>query len=118
MPSSPERRRDIFMTSSSTISANPAPSSTSASGKAAPHLCSSAPSTSDRRRRLANDGQATARNRAACRDGRSTLRHGDGITILLPDDSADAAITAHTICFMPESAVAPSAATPFTLALE
>ena len=38
--------------------------------------------------------QATARNRAACRDGRATLRHGDGITIPFPDDSADAAITA------------------------
>jgi SAM-dependent methyltransferase len=48
--------------------------------------------------------QATARNRAACRDGRATLRHGDGITIPFPDDSADAAITAHTIYFMPNPA--------------
>ncbi|MGD9704636.1 MAG: class I SAM-dependent methyltransferase [Acidimicrobiia bacterium] len=48
--------------------------------------------------------QATARNRAACRDGRATLRHGDGITIPFPDDSADAAITAHTIYFMPDPA--------------
>jgi SAM-dependent methyltransferase len=35
--------------------------------------------------------QATARSRAACRDGRATLRHGDGIAIPFPDDSADAA---------------------------
>ena len=41
--------------------------------------------------------QATARNRAACRDGRATLRHGDGITIPFADESADAAITVHTI---------------------
>lgn len=46
--------------------------------------------------------QATARNRAACQDGRATLRHGDGITIPFPDQSADAAITAHTIYFMPD----------------
>lgn len=48
--------------------------------------------------------QATARNRAACRDGRVTLRHGDGITIPFDDAIADAAITAHTIYFMPEPA--------------
>jgi len=48
--------------------------------------------------------QATSRNRGACRDGRATLRHGDGITIPFPDDSADAAITAHTIYFMPDLA--------------
>jgi SAM-dependent methyltransferase len=48
--------------------------------------------------------QATARNRAACRDGRATLHHGDGITIPFPDASADAAITAHTIYFMPDPA--------------
>jgi ubiquinone/menaquinone biosynthesis C-methylase UbiE len=48
--------------------------------------------------------QATARNRAACRDGRATLRHGDGITIPFPDDSADAAFTVHTIYFMPDPA--------------
>ena len=48
--------------------------------------------------------QATARNRAACRAGRATLRHGDGVTIPFPDDSADAAITAHTIYFMPDPA--------------
>jgi len=47
--------------------------------------------------------QATARNRAACRDGRATLRHGDGITVPFPDDSADAAFTVHTIYFMPDS---------------
>jgi ubiquinone/menaquinone biosynthesis C-methylase UbiE len=48
--------------------------------------------------------QACARNRAACRDGRATLRHGDGVTIPFSDDSADAAITAHTIYFMPDPA--------------
>jgi SAM-dependent methyltransferase len=48
--------------------------------------------------------QATARNRAACRDGRATLRHGDGVTVPFPDDSADAAFTAHTIYFMPDPA--------------
>ena len=46
--------------------------------------------------------QATARNRAACRDGRADLRLGDGVTIPFPDDSADAAITAHTLYFMPD----------------
>jgi ubiquinone/menaquinone biosynthesis C-methylase UbiE len=44
--------------------------------------------------------QATARNRAASRDGRATLRHGDAVTIPFPNDSADAAITVHTIYFM------------------
>ena len=48
--------------------------------------------------------QATARNRAACRDGHVTLLHGDGTTIPFPDDSADAAITVHTIYFMPDPA--------------
>jgi SAM-dependent methyltransferase len=48
--------------------------------------------------------QATARNRTACRDGRAVLRHGDGITIPFPDRSADAAITAHTVYFMPDPA--------------
>jgi SAM-dependent methyltransferase len=48
--------------------------------------------------------QATARNRAACRDGRATLKHGDGITIPFPGDTADVAITAHTIYFMPDPA--------------
>jgi arsenite methyltransferase len=48
--------------------------------------------------------QATARNRAACREGRATLRHGAGITIPFPDDSADAAISVHTIYFMPDPA--------------
>ena len=46
--------------------------------------------------------QATARNRAACRDGRATLRHSDGITIPFPHTSADAVLTAHTIYFMPD----------------
>jgi len=48
--------------------------------------------------------QATARNRAACGDGRVALHHGDGITVPFPDDSADAAITAHTVYFMPDPA--------------
>lgn len=46
--------------------------------------------------------QATARNRAACRDGRADLRHGDGTTIAFSDATADAAITVHTIYFMPD----------------
>jgi ubiquinone/menaquinone biosynthesis C-methylase UbiE len=45
--------------------------------------------------------QANARNRAACRDGRAVLRHGDSVTVPFPDGSADAAITAHTVYFMP-----------------
>ena len=45
--------------------------------------------------------QATARNRAATRDGRADLRHGDGITIPFPDHSADAAFTVPTTYFMP-----------------
>ncbi len=48
--------------------------------------------------------QATARNRAACRDGRATLRHGDGITIPFPGNSADVAFTVHTVYFMAEPA--------------
>jgi ubiquinone/menaquinone biosynthesis C-methylase UbiE len=48
--------------------------------------------------------QATARNRAACRDGRAVLRHGDGVTIPFPDNTADAALTVHTIYFMPDPA--------------
>lgn len=46
--------------------------------------------------------QACARNRAACRDGRAILVHGDGITIPFPDHTADAAFTVHTIYFMPD----------------
>lgn len=46
--------------------------------------------------------QATARNRAACRDGRATLRASDGITIPFPDGSADVAFTVHTVYFMPD----------------
>jgi SAM-dependent methyltransferase len=49
-------------------------------------------------------GQATARNRTACRDGRATLEQGDGITIPFPADAADAAITAHTVYFMTDPA--------------
>ena len=48
--------------------------------------------------------QATARNRAACRDGRASLKHGDGVTVPFPDDTVDAAVTAHTIYFMPDPA--------------
>jgi SAM-dependent methyltransferase len=48
--------------------------------------------------------QASARNRSACRDGRATLRHGDGITIPFPEHSADAAITVHTVYFMDDPA--------------
>jgi arsenite methyltransferase len=46
--------------------------------------------------------QATARNRAACHDGRATLRHGDGVTVPFPDHSADVAFSVHTIYFMPD----------------
>lgn len=46
--------------------------------------------------------QATARNRRACRAGRADLRHGDGASIAFPGGTADAAITVHTIYFMPE----------------
>lgn len=48
--------------------------------------------------------QATARNRAGCRDGQVTLRHGDGVTIPFPDNSADNAITVHIVYFMPDPA--------------
>jgi SAM-dependent methyltransferase len=48
--------------------------------------------------------QATARTRAAGREGRANLVHGDGITIPFPDHSADAAFTVHTIYFMPDPA--------------
>lgn len=44
--------------------------------------------------------QATARNRTPCRARRADLRHSDGTTIPFPDDTADAAITVHTIYFM------------------
>jgi SAM-dependent methyltransferase len=44
--------------------------------------------------------QATARNRAACRDGRVQLHLGDGRSLPLEDDVADVAFTAHTIYFM------------------
>jgi SAM-dependent methyltransferase len=46
--------------------------------------------------------QATARNRAACKDGRAVLELGDGVTIPFADHTADAAITVHTIYFMPD----------------
>ena len=44
--------------------------------------------------------QATARNRAACRDGRVQLHLGDGRSLPFEDDVADVAFTAHTIYFM------------------
>lgn len=46
--------------------------------------------------------QATARNRAATRDGRADLRHGNGVTIPFPDHAADGAVTVHTVYFMPD----------------
>lgn len=46
--------------------------------------------------------QATARNRAACRDGRADLRHSDGTTIAFADNSADVAFSVHTVYFMPD----------------
>lgn len=48
--------------------------------------------------------QATARNRRACADGRARLEHGDGVTIAFDDDVADAALTVHTVYFMPDLA--------------
>jgi SAM-dependent methyltransferase len=48
--------------------------------------------------------QAAARNRTASRDGHVTLLHGDGTSIPFPDDSADAALTVHTIYFVPDPA--------------
>ena len=46
--------------------------------------------------------QATARNRRACREGRTELVGGNGITIPFETDTADSAFTAHTIYFMAE----------------
>jgi SAM-dependent methyltransferase len=48
--------------------------------------------------------QARARNRRASRDGRAELRRGDGRTIPFEDARADAAVTVHTIYFMPDPA--------------
>jgi len=48
--------------------------------------------------------QASARNQTACRDGRADLRHSDGITIPFADGAADAALTVHTVYFMPDPA--------------
>ena len=48
--------------------------------------------------------QARARNRRACRDGRAELRGGDGRTVPFDDATADAAVTVHTIYFMPDPA--------------
>ncbi len=46
--------------------------------------------------------QATARNRNACRNGRADLRYSDGTTIPFPAGAADAALTVHTLYFMPD----------------
>ena len=46
--------------------------------------------------------QAVARNRAVCGDGRAVLRHGDGATIPFPDGVADAALSVHTVYFLPD----------------
>jgi SAM-dependent methyltransferase len=48
--------------------------------------------------------QATARNRAACRDGRARLARSDGTTLPFADASADAALTVHTLYFVPDLA--------------
>lgn len=49
--------------------------------------------------------QATAKNRAACEEGRVELMLGDGISIPFDDNSVDAAFTAHTIYFMSDPAL-------------
>jgi SAM-dependent methyltransferase len=51
--------------------------------------------------------QATARNRAACRDGRARFAAGDGVTIPYEDDCADAAFMTHAVHFMddPEATI-------------
>ena len=49
--------------------------------------------------------QATARNRAACADGRAELVAGNGRTLPFADRSAAAALTVHTVYFMPDPAV-------------
>lgn len=46
--------------------------------------------------------QAGARNRRACADGRAQLVRTDGIGLPIPDYAADAALTVHTIYFMPD----------------
>ena len=48
--------------------------------------------------------QARARNRVACRDGRAQLMLGDGTLLPLDDHSVDAAISVHTVYFMPDPA--------------
>jgi len=48
--------------------------------------------------------QARARNRAACRDGRVQLMLGDGTLLALDDHSVNAAISVHTVYFMPDPA--------------
>jgi arsenite methyltransferase len=48
--------------------------------------------------------QATWRNRHACASGQCDLRHTDGRNLPFDDDSAAAALSAHTIYFMPDPA--------------
>lgn len=48
--------------------------------------------------------QARARNRAACRDGRAQLSLGDGTLLPVEDRSVDAALSVHTVYFMPDPA--------------
>jgi SAM-dependent methyltransferase len=47
-------------------------------------------------------GAARHRNRAAIRAGRARLVCGDGITLPLRDDTADAALAVHTLYFWPQ----------------
>ncbi len=48
--------------------------------------------------------QARARNRSACRASLARLELGDGRSIPFSDQSVDAALTVHTIYFMPDPA--------------
>ncbi|MEM9464256.1 MAG: class I SAM-dependent methyltransferase [Actinomycetota bacterium] len=48
--------------------------------------------------------QASRRNRHAIAAGRAQVLHSDGRTIPLPDESVDAALTTHTVYFMPDLA--------------
>ncbi|MEM9515555.1 MAG: class I SAM-dependent methyltransferase, partial [Actinomycetota bacterium] len=48
--------------------------------------------------------QASHRNRHAIAAGRAHVVHSDGRTIPLPDGSVDAALTTHTVYFMPDLA--------------
>ncbi|MEO1059264.1 MAG: class I SAM-dependent methyltransferase [Actinomycetota bacterium] len=48
--------------------------------------------------------QASRRNRQAIAAGRAQVVHSNGRTIPLPDGSVDAALTTHTVYFMPDLA--------------